>query len=204
VDNGQLKQRIVGAIVLVALGVIFIPMILNHDESNIGISGTNIPEKPKELQQLANQATPALPPAPAQPAETRQLVDKDTPPLPPATAPLAQEPSTPVKPETVPETTTKKNSAPSDSPNGSHLDAAKARGWVVQIASFTDRNKALQLRDRLRKAKYTCFVESITAKHGTLYRVRVGPIIKREDADKLQAKIVKQQKLKDALVMAYP
>lgn len=195
--NGvQLKQRIVGAIVLVALGVIFIPMILNRDDSNSGISGTNIPVKPRELEQLSTQTTPALPPAPVQPAETRQLVDKDTPPLPKATEPLTPEPAPTAKPQPTP-------AATQDHPPKSS-EPAKVRGYVVQIASFTDRKKALQLRDRLRKAKYTSFVESITGKHGTLYRVRVGPVIKREEADSLQAKIAKQLKLKGALVMAYP
>lgn len=196
-DRLQLKQRIVGAIVLVALGVIFIPMVLNHDDSTSGISGSNIPEKPRELEQLATQTVPALPPAPAQPTETRQLVDKDTPPLPKATEQLAQETATSAKSETTPPAPTpEKTTKPSE--------PAKTRGWVVQIASFTDRKKALQLRDRLRKAKYTSFVESVTGKRGTLYRVRVGPVIKREEADSLQAKIAKQLKLKGALVMAYP
>jgi DedD protein len=197
VDRLQLKQRIVGAIVLVALGVIFIPMVLNHDDSTSGISGSNIPEKPRELEQLATQTVPALPPTPAQPTETRQLVDKDTPPLPKATEQLAQETATSPKSETTPPApTTETTTKPSE--------PAKTRGWVVQIASFTDRKKALQLRDRLRKAKYTSFVESVTGKRGTLYRVRVGPVIKREEADSLQAKIAKQLKLKGALVMAYP
>lgn len=196
-DRLQLKQRIVGAIVLVALGVIFIPMVLNHDDSTSGISGSNIPEKPRELEQLATQTVPALPPTPAQPTETRQLVDKDTPPLPKATEQLAQETATSPKSETTPPApTTETTTKPSE--------PAKTRGWVVQIASFTDRKKALQLRDRLRKAKYTSFVESVTGKRGTLYRVRVGPVIKREEADSLQAKIAKQLKLKGALVMAYP
>jgi DedD protein len=197
VDRLQLKQRIVGAIVLVALGVIFIPMVLNHDDSTSGISGSNNPEKPRELEQLATQTVPALPPTPAQPTETRQLVDKDTPPLPKATEQLAQETATSPKSETTPPApTTETTTKPSE--------PAKTRGWVVQIASFTDRKKALQLRDRLRKAKYTSFVESVTGKRGTLYRVRVGPVIKREEADSLQAKIAKQLKLKGALVMAYP
>ena len=196
-DRLQLKQRIVGAIVLVALGVIFIPMVLNHDDSTSGISGSNIPEKPRELEQLATQTVPALPPTPAQPTETRQLVDKDTPPLPKATEQLAQETATSAKSEITPRApTTETTTKPSE--------PAKTRGWVVQIASFTDRKKALQLRDRLRKAKYTSFVESVTGKRGTLYRVRVGPVIKREEADSLQAKIAKQLKLKGALVMAYP
>lgn len=195
-DRGHLKQRIVGAIVLVALGVIFIPMILNRDDNNSGISGSNIPEKPQELQQLAKQTLPPPPPAPVPPAETRQLVDKDTPALPKATEPLPLENTTSAQPQAVPEAGKEKTPSPTES--------LKTRGWVVQVASFTDRNKALQLRDRLRKAKFNSFVESITGKHGTLYRVRVGPVIKREEADRLQAKLAKQLKLKGTLVMAHP
>ena len=194
-DRAQLKQRIVGAVVLVALGVIFIPMILNRDDSNTGITGTNIPQKPPELEQLAKQTAPELPPSPVSPAETRQTVDKDTPPLPQATAALEQETAAPPAPTKA--EASKPPAAPASEP-------ARPRGWVVQVASFTDRNKALRLRDRLRKAKYTCFVESVTGKRGTLYRVRVGPMIKREEADKQQTAISKQLKLKGTLVMAYP
>lgn len=193
-DRAQLQQRIVGAIVLVALGVIFIPMILNREDAGSGITGSNIPPKPGELRQLANETVPAQPPVPPQPAETPQLVDKDTPSLPPAITPEVQTPPSP--PNVTPPTTTPTTQSP--------IEPGKGHGWVVQIGSFSDRNKALQLRDRLRKAQYTAFVESTTGKHGTLYRVRVGPVIKREEADKLQSRIIKQQKLKGAIVMAYP
>jgi len=197
VDKAQLKQRIVGAIVLVALGVIFIPMVLNRDDSNTGITGSNIPLQPRELEQLAKQTPPAPPPAPVVPAETHQLVDKDTPPLPQATPSLEQENSTPTKSESpAPDTSKDKPVMPDQT--------VKTRGWVVQVASFTDRNKALHLRDTLRKAKFNCFVESVTGKRGTLYRVRVGPVIKRQEADHIQARLTKQLKLKGTLVMAYP
>lgn len=196
-DKAQLKQRIVGAIVLVALGVIFIPMVLNRDDNNTGISGSNIPAKPPELEQLASQTPPATPPAPVPPTETRQLVDKDTPPLPRATDSLAQENSvTENSQPPAPETSKDKPVTPTQT--------VKTRGWVVQVASFTDRSKALRLRDRLRKAKFNCFVESVTGKRGTLYRVRVGPVIKREEADRLQTRIARQLKLKGTLVMAHP
>lgn len=202
-DRVQLKQRIVGAIVLVALGVIFIPMILNREDNVSGISGTNIPEKPPELAQLAKQSPPALPSPPPQPAETRQLVDENTPKLPEATEPAKL--SEPVKPT---ETTAPAvKPAPPVAPDTKKPEPAQqdtARGWVVQVASLTERTKALQLRNRLRQAKYTCYVESVTSKQGTLYRVRVGPVIKREEAEALQAQIAKQLKLKDTLVMAHP
>jgi len=196
VDKQQLKQRIVGAIVLVALGVIFIPMILNREENPMGITGSNIPIKPQQLEQLAGQTPPALPATPATPAETRQVVDKDTPPLPEAT------------PELVQQEAAKTGSPPANGheakPTATPADTHKTRGWVVQIASFTDRSKALQLRDRLLKGKFNCFVESLTGKHGTLYRVRVGPVIKREEADQLQTRIAKKFRLKGTLVMSYP
>jgi DedD protein len=196
VDRTHLKQRIVGAIVLVALGVIFIPIILNRDDSHTGITGSNIPKKPRELAQLAEQSVPPPPPAPVPPAQTRQLVDKDTPALPKATQDLTKATKTSAKPQAAPGESNNKSPVP---------DAvAKTRGWVVQIASFTDRNKALKLRNRLLKAKYNCFVESITGKRGTLYRVRVGPVIKRAEAKTLQTRLAKRLKLKGTLVMAYP
>lgn len=196
-DRPHLKQRIVGAIVLVALGVIFIPMILNRDDSNIGITGSNIPKKPRELAQLAEQTVPPPPAPPAQPGQTRQLVDKQTPALPKASEALSREVAAPSKPKAAATAQSKANSpAPSDT--------MKPHGWVVQVASFTDRSKALKLRDRLRKAKYNCFVESVTGKRGTLYRVRVGPVIKRSEAESLQTKITRQLKLKGTLVMAHP
>lgn len=195
-DRAQLKQRIVGAIVLVALGVIFIPMILNRDDNNTGITGSNIPEKPPELEKLARQTAPPMPSAPAQPAQTRQLVDKDTPPLPKATEDLAK--------ETTPTANSQTATPQSGSDKSPPAEPAKPRGWVVQIASFTNRDKALHLRDRLRKAKYKCFVESVTGKRGTLYRVRVGPVLKRKEAERLQASISRRLKLKRSLVMTYP
>lgn len=193
-DKHQLKQRIVGAIVIVALGVIFIPMILNRDDNPTGISGSNIPKKPPELEQLAKQTPPAMPAGPAMPTETRQIVDKDTPPLPKATPELVKENATKTS---QPEKGVTK--APAKA-----AETAKPHGFVVQLASFTDRDKALHLRDRLRKSKFNCFVESITGKNGTLYRVRVGPVIKREQANQLQTRITKKFRLKGTLVMSYP
>lgn len=196
-DRKQLKQRIVGAVVLVALGVIFIPMILNRDDNTSGISGTNIPSKPQALEQLSEQKPPAAATLPPAPSETRQLVDKDTPPLPMATpTPLPSQAPTPLS-TPVPSETPSPAPTPVSAPKTPH-------GWVVQLASFSDRSKALALRDRARKAGYRCFVESISGKQGTLYRVRVGPVVKRVQAEKLQTGINRKLKLKKTLIQSYP
>jgi DedD protein len=190
VDRTQLKQRIVGAIVLVALGVIFIPIILERDEP--GISGSNIPVMPKELERLSEREMPVPPEQPEKPATTRQPVDEQTPADMAENAAVVESKdvsqSTPAKATTTPDKTSK----------------TPARAWVVQVASFSDRKKALALRDRLRKSKYIAFVESLSTSNSTLYRVRVGPVVKRSEAEVLQKKIIKEFKLKDALVMAHP
>jgi len=73
--------------------------------------------------------------------------------------------------------------------------AAKVGGdsFIVQLGSFTDRNKAYALRDRVRKLKLAAvFIEKFAVRGKTFYRVRVGPFISRDKArvvlNKLRAK----------------
>ena len=188
-NRTQLKQRIVGAIVLVALGVIFIPMVLQRDDA-VNISDSNIPEMPRELKKIAEREMPEITVPPAPPQTTRQLADEHTPDI---RAGGTKQPEQQQAPEA--------NSVQQDDKQQA---TQPARAWVVQVASFSERKKALALRDRLRKAGYTAFVESLSTKGSVLYRVRVGPVVKRSEAEDLQKKIISKFKLKDALVMAHP
>lgn len=217
-DRTQFKQRIVGAIVLVALGVIFIPIILNQDGEESPISGSNIPEKPGVLKELATQQPPVAPAGPDIDTSKPSLVDEHTPPVEQTDtaasdikAETAKKPSetksAEIKSEQTTPTTTDKAKTPSAQTKPTKpasTTAGKTRAWVVQVASFSERNKALQLRDRLRKAKYSAFVESASSAKGTRYRVRVGPVVQRSKADALKTKISKEFKIKDTLVMSHP
>ena len=176
---------------LVALGVIFIPMILNRDDSGPGIADSNLPDIPSELARLSTQDIPPAPTPPAPPDDTTRLVDEATPP------PAPSERTTPVL------KTDKPVHQPAFVPQEDARDS-KTAGWVVQVASFSDRSKALALRDRLRKKDYTAFVESVTTRQATLYRVRVGPVTQKEEAASLQKKIGTEFRIKDTLVMAHP
>lgn len=191
VNRTQLKQRIVGAIVLVALGVIFIPMVLQRDDA-VNISDSNIPEIPKELKKIAKRELPEITAPPAPPEATRQPVDEHTPDSKAQTDNKVPPPEQKAAPET------------KSTPDTKQQAKQPTRAWVVQVASFSERKKALALRDRLRKAGYTAFVESLSTKNSVLYRVRVGPVVKRSEAEELQKKIISKFRLKDALVMAHP
>jgi len=206
-DTKQLKQRIVGAIVLVGLGVIFIPMILNQGDETSPITGSNIPDKPIELVRMPEQAAPAKPEVPTANRDLPRLVDEHTPPGTQIDVSVAEtnpetsvtKPAEPIKPDVNVTTQAKSVSSKSES-----KVTGKSRAWVVQVASFSEQKKAIKLRDRLRKAKHPTFVESVNGKKGLYYRVRVGPFVKHSKAEKLKKKIAKKFKLKDALVMVHP
>ena len=52
-EQGRLKQRLIGAIVLVALAVIFIPMLLSGGrEMEMPVFGSNVPERSAEITSI--------------------------------------------------------------------------------------------------------------------------------------------------------
>lgn len=74
--------------------------------------------------------------------------------------------------------------------------------WLIQVGSFSTEARALELRDRLRKrfADSAVFVEAVKGKSKTLYRVRIGPELKREAVDKMVARLKSELKLSPLVV----
>ncbi len=58
-------------------------------------------------------------------------------------------------------------------------------------------------RDALRKAGFNAFTDTVPGEHGTLTRVRVGPVMTRAEADALKAK-VKAATGKDGMIRPHP
>jgi DedD protein len=76
-------------------------------------------------------------------------------------------------------------------------------GWVVQLGSFAAKNNALDLRNKLKLAGFTAFVDFSENSQGeSRYRLRVGPVNTREQADKLKQQISQKLKL-DGLVKTH-
>ena len=95
----------------------------------------------------------------------------------------------------VPVATAPKPAAPS-------APAASGTGFAVQVGAFGKAGDATALRDRLRAAGFSAFTESVTTDKGTLTRVRVGPVIDRAEADRLQAQL--KSKGIDGIVRPHP
>ena len=188
--NIQLKQRLIGAVVLVALAVIFIPMLLSgRGDLGGSIDGSNIPPEP-DFRFPPVPTAPKAPPVAAAPVvplgdEVELPVEPDKP------APAKNTVKTPVKP------------VPSIAEKTAPTEPGQLSGWVVQVGSFSARNNAQALRDKLREQGHASFMESIKGASGRVYRVRVGPELSKAAADKLRQRLAKESGLK-GLVQVYP
>ena len=81
--------------------------------------------------------------------------------------------------------------------------AAAAVGFAVQLAAFSKPADAAALRDRLHAAGFSAFSESVSTDHGTLTRVRAGPVQSRPEAEQLQAQIKSKLGL-DGVIRPHP
>lgn len=189
----KLKERLVGASVIIAIGVVVIPMLLDGsgerqlknipplpEQSVVSKPGFIQPESlPIPAPELAEVVTPT--PAPGHENAPSQDGVKDA-----ATS----------RPEekTVPPAASVQ-STPEPASNPPAIVEEKLQAWVVQVGSFTDEAKAQSLRDELRKGSYKAFLEKIQGRSGqAMYRVRVGPVLERTEADELLVRLKKQGK----------
>ena len=66
-----------------------------------------------------------------------------------------------------------------DSPAAARSAAGGAGAWAVQVGAFGQEANATQLSDRLKGAGFPAYVE----RRGESFAVRVGPYVRRTDAD---------------------
>jgi len=193
----DLKERIVGAAVLVILAVIFIPMLLDETpETESVITESNIPPKPDNI--------PAPPEGdfssriiPLQQEEADTTISKSeekTEDKPTAENTMAT--------DTIAATGEQKPSA-SVVVNGEPATNVGLTAWVVQLGSFASEENAQALNKKLREADYEAFVEPLKQNADVIYRVRVGPELKRSDAESIRDQLKKTMKL-DGIVTQYP
>ncbi|MGE8409788.1 MAG: SPOR domain-containing protein [Pseudomonas sp.] len=208
-----IKQRMVGALVLVALAVIFLPMLFSREDELRQVQ-VEAPQAP---------AVPALPQVqvePVQVPEPQVIADESVvaqPPTAPAT-PIAPAPEVAAKPAVAapaPAPASKPATAPA--PAVATAPAAKPAvqapastnkvdgnglpvSWSVQLASLSSRANAENLQKTLRSQGYNAYIRSSDG----MNRVFVGPLIERAEAERLRDVINRQQKLKGFVVRFQP
>jgi len=78
---------------------------------------------------------------------------------------------------------------------------ADIKSWIIQVGSFSQEQNAKDFRNKLRKNKFTAYVDSASRSNNkTLYRLRVGPELDEKRALKIKQRLESEYKIKTLLV----
>lgn len=212
------KQRMVGALVLVAIAVIFLPMLFTRQDEvrHVQVEAPAAPQAPVvQPVKVEPVAVPEQQPLPQEPVPTDQDLTQNARPAtsqPPAMPiapappkPAAAVPAAPVAKTTpVPVPKTAPAAAPAPVAPAAEPSRVDANGlsvtWAVQLASLSNRANADNLQKTLRTQGYNAYIRTSDG----VNRVFVGPVIERAEADRLRDQLDKQQKLKGIVVRFQP
>ncbi|MFT6221025.1 MAG: DedD protein [Candidatus Endobugula sp.] len=188
-----MKQRLVGVMVLISLGVIFLPSLFSRESDGRVVVNTQslIPPKP-DVRTIVI----------APPQSTVQI---------PAPNPNdAFQPSTDAS-----------GDLDSSASIGSTVSNAKAKeiaknipsiatlklnkkglpdSWVIQVASFQSQAHAKALNKKLLDKTYKAYVRSVNTAKGEFFRVLVGPYIDRSRAGKAKVNIDKTYRVNSQIL----
>jgi len=180
----DLKKRLIGAAVLASLAVIFVPMLLEEDTViDSSIHSSNIPEHKPE-----NFKKPKISEAKLQKRKEDFAF------------------GTTIKPDAGTEVKELKTSGPENAAD-SDTTAVNTRvgltSWMIQVGSFSNHENAKKVVEQLRQAGYDTHLETAQVKTKQVHRVRVGPEVDRNNADKI-AKAISKKFFLSAKVIRYP
>jgi DedD protein len=199
------RRRLIGAVVLLAIGVIVFPLVFETQPRPMAV------DTPIEVAGRATTVAP--PPAPhPSPALARAPlpVTIEPPPEiiteraePPASAPaLVPKPEPKPEPKSLPRPEPAPPPVPAASPKADDGNRARAllddsaaasaprsARFVVQAGAYNDANALREARAKLEKLGLKTYTQVIDNEAGKRTRVRIGPFASRDDAEHAAAKI---------------
>ena len=168
------RRRLVGAIALVLLVVVFLPMFLDSE--------------PKPLNQDIAITIPPLP-GPDSSSQPANAAPAGVAPSTPVTPPAKTEAAPAVRPAPAP-IAVPKAGTPNLEPRPAPAQAARtSEDFVVQLGAFSDPANARALQRKLQENKFKAYTEVIKGSGGERTRVRVGPDDSREAAEKARQRM---------------
>ncbi len=189
-----LKERIIGAVVLVIFVVLVVPIFLDGppDDAEIVSQSVLLPGQEEQKTQtvvLDRDRTEPVPAA-AQPTPAAQTREE------PVSEKPAEEPPAPVveQREEAPAPVQEPVEEPASEPERAAPEPAAASTtgmWAVQLGSFSNKENAERLASNLRKQGYAAFISEVSTNSGQMHRVRIGPQKDRPSAEQMAARLDK-------------
>ena len=193
-DDG-LKQRIIGAFVLLAIAVIFVSVFFDRERIEPVDRTTLIPPAPSIEPVVIDRPVPQDNDIePAKSVEEMFVPVVEATPVPASPVPV-EEPAPKEKPPV----------AVQDSePHTTMTDKGVPQGWVLQIASYQSAERAIKMRDELIKDGYKAYLREVRANGGRMSRVYVGPKLDRDKLEKEKAELDKKYNIETLLLKFDP
>ena len=179
------RRRLIGAIVLVTVIIVVLPMVLDSEPKPVSHDiAVQIPSPD------AGTFTPKVVPLPGSKAATGASKAAESkaaaaPPVPPSPEPVTAAPK-----ETAKETPKPAKAAPAK-PAKAPKPAAKPAGgqFAVQVIALADAEKAKQMQAKISAAGIKAYTEIVKTAKGDVTRVRAGPFATREAAEKAREQL---------------
>ena len=198
------KHRIVGAIVLVVLAIIFVPVILDEKQLTMQDAGNGFTlsekdtrvytSKAEDIRQAQNKKDVSAKENSVN-KKTNSFSSKET---------LNKQVIAPVPPVVKkPEPKKQAISSPAIKTTKAKKQKEITRGWVVQIGTFSDPANARKVRATLVRKGYHVRMEKVRLPKGNATRVRVGPFSDRGKAITTLSHINREAGLQ-GVVLRYP
>jgi DedD protein len=196
--NQGAKQRIVGTVVLLALALIFLPIIFDGEGSYQAPVSSRIPDTP--IISILPEPTQSRPviignveTIEPEVAATVSLIEEVT--------ELVEEPSVVIATAESVRDVEITESAPVFSREVMQLsDAGLPQGWVVRLGSFSDSENASNLVTRLQDAGYKAYSRVMRSSQESLTGVFVGPWLDRGQVNEYQQKLQEEFSLAGLVV----
>jgi DedD protein len=184
-----LKERIIGAVVLVVFVVLVVPIFLDGppDNGEVVTERVLLPGQDGAKTQTVVLDRDRTEPVPVASSgdEAAQPAAAEPDPEPEAESPVVAKQDPVRRPEKVsPQPEAEK---PAEKP----ATASTTGMWAVQLGSFSNKDNAEKLAADLRKQGYAAFLSQLETGSGTLHRVRIGPQKDRESAEAMAARLLK-------------
>jgi len=159
----QMKQRLIGGLVLLAIVAIFLPMLFHHSQPSTSVATNGkIPTPPQSPQMHLNMSMP----------QAAQNIGSNSGAM--AVSATVSAPQMVTTPQQPPQPAL----------------GTPPKAWVIQLGTFSNHANAERLIKRLRTKGFDAYLRQTTNKSGSsLSRVFVGPEVRLDRAKQLKQEL---------------
>jgi DedD protein len=189
----RVKERLIGASILVVLIVLVVPELLSGPKSTAPAPrALQLPAAASSDEPVRNvtvDLTTSKAPATADPETASEPASAASVPAPEAPMPVVPRPAAPVQAVPTPAAVESSAPPPISKSGAAHGEVSRAAAWAVQLGSFASRANADNLVRQVKAQGFAVYILSGGSGTATRHRVRVGPLADRDAAERTVAKL---------------